>query len=105
LYNHFAIHATVARLFGKTAGSENKGTEMSTLTARHLRELRNAVEPVAPPQYTKAEINAVAQAVENWFEAARPSLNAAINGAYSGLSARQKRAIVKEFLRQKFGRE
>ena len=81
---------------------------MATLTANQLSTLRQqvAAEGVAIA-YTKPNLNAAAQAVENYFETtARAALNTAINAATAPLvlPAPVKAALVKHYLRQKFER-
>lgn len=82
---------------------------MATLTATELAELRLAcASSQATVGYTKAQINAALQAIEDWFEnTARAALNTTINTATSPLvlSAPVKKILVAHYLRQKFARE
>lgn len=75
---------------------------MATLTATQCDELRQAVARAIPVTWTKPVINAALQYIEDWFEANRASLGAAIGG---GFTANQKKQLVKCWLLQKFGRE
>jgi len=81
---------------------------MAILSPNQLVELRQAAaEDQVGINWTKAQINAAAQAVEDWFEANRPSLNAAINTATSPvvLPGAVKRLLLIRFLMQKSRRE
>jgi hypothetical protein len=82
---------------------------MAQLTAAQLTECRNLLErSSAPvPTATKAQVNSAIQAIEDWFEASRPSLSAAINAATTPLvlTGAQKGRLLKYFLAQKAGRE
>ena len=53
---------------------------MATLTVAELAQVRRSLSPRedVPVDYTRGEINAAVQAVENWFEANRPGLTAAV---------------------------
>lgn len=75
---------------------------MAVLTPNQLAELRQAVAPSLPGTVTKPTINQALQDIEDWFEANRAVLGAAITG---GFTANQKRQLVKSWLLQKFGRE
>jgi len=57
--------------------------------------------------FSKAQANLAIQAIEDWFEVNRASLNTAINTATAPLvlSATVKKRLVAFWLRQKFGRE
>lgn len=83
---------------------------MATLNDSQLSEVRRAVSSERPTvDYTKAQINAAVQAIEDYFETtARSGLNTAINGATQPLGITltngQKQALVKFYLRQKFER-
>jgi hypothetical protein len=82
---------------------------MAVLTLAQLLELRQAV--VADPAttvvpWTKAQINAAVQAIEDWFEAQRTTVAGLIETAAPGVFTNaQKKRIVKYYLQQKFGRE
>lgn len=81
---------------------------MAVLTSEQLTEIRQrlatkATEQGFPVDYTKPIINVAAQAVEDWFEANRPSLSAAINAATNPLvlTASQKKFLVAYWFYQK----
>ena len=81
---------------------------MPVLTTTQLVELRQAcAREQLVVNYTKVDINRALQAVEDSFEAIRPTLNAAVNAATTPLvlTAGQKRLLVKYWLQQKTGRE
>ena len=81
---------------------------MSLLSAIELAALRQSCARDQPTvNYTKPQINAALQAVEDTFEGLRPTLNTAINTATAPLvlTAAQKRLLVKFWLQQKAGRE
>ena len=80
---------------------------MAVLTSVQLQELRRISEPNrAPIAHTKAQVNAALQAIEDWFEANRAALGAAIEAAAPGIfNITQKRALVKFWLLKKFERE
>ena len=75
---------------------------MAVLNAGQLAELRQKVAAALPVLWTKPTINAALQDIEDWFEANRASLGAAISG---GFTAPQKARLVKVWLLQKYGRE
>lgn len=75
---------------------------MAILEATELAKLRRDFAEGVAVTYTKPQINAALQQIEDWFEANRASLGAAITG---GWTANQKRRLVKFWLRQKFERE
>ena len=75
---------------------------MAILTPGQLAELRRAVAASTAVTWTKPTINTALQEIENWFEANRASLGAAIGG---GFTAPQKGRLVKAWLLQKHGRE
>lgn len=75
---------------------------MAVLTPDQLAELRRAVGSSLPGTYIKPTINQALQDIEDWFEANRASLGAAIGG---GFTVNQKKQLIKAWLRQKFGRE
>lgn len=76
---------------------------MATLTPTEQDELRRHV---AGDGYagakTKPDFTAAFQSIENWFEANRAALATAIVGTWT---VSQKKALVKHWLLQKFGRE
>lgn len=85
---------------------------MAVLTSAQLAELRqgcasSAAAAGAPVNYTKAQLNAALQAVEDWFEnTGRAAIGAAIEAAAPGLfNAAAKKRIAAYWLRQKFARE
>lgn len=80
---------------------------MATLTPVDLAELRQDVAAASTSVgHTKPQVNAALQSIEDWFEASRPSIAAAIEAAAPTIfSAAVKRRLVKYWLRQKFGRE
>ena len=75
---------------------------MAQLTPDQLADLRRAVASTLPVVWAKPAINTALQSIEDWFEANRPALAAAIGG---GFTAAQKKQLVKAWLLQKFGRE
>lgn len=82
------------------------------LTPTELTDIRQECAKTQVVDYTKAVINAAAQAIEDYLEnmlTNRPanSLNAAINAATAPvvLSAAQKKKIGAEVLRRKFLRD
>ncbi len=78
---------------------------MATLSATELAELRQGFADGRVVAHTKPQINAVLQAVEDWFEANRASLGAAMEAAAPGVfTGPQKKAIGSYWLRQKFVR-
>ena len=79
---------------------------MAILNATQLEDIRRHAERVIAVTYTKAKANAAAQAVEDWFEANRAALRAAMEAAAPGVfTTQQKQTIVKFWLQQKAGRE
>jgi len=80
---------------------------MATLTGVQLAEVRQeAARAAGVVTWTKPQANAALQAVEDWFEANRAALGAAVEAAAPGVfGAAHKRALLKYWLRQKFGRE
>ena len=57
--------------------------------------------------YSKVQLGAALQAVEDWFEANRATLSAAINAATAPLTltAAQKKSLLLFYMRQKVRRE
>lgn len=80
---------------------------MAILSVKELAELRRAcARNVTPVTWTKPQINAALQAIEDWFEANRASLGAAIETAAPlQFAGPLKKRLVAFWLRQKFGRE
>lgn len=85
---------------------------MATLTGTELVELRNGCEASVRTAgvaiaYTKAQINAAVQAVEDYTETtARAGYGAAIEVAAPGVfNAAAKKRIVARYFQQKFRRE
>lgn len=75
---------------------------MAVLTPAQLAELRQAVASGLPLSTIKPMINQALQDIEDWFDANRASLAAAITGGFTNA---QKKQLVKYWLLQKFGRE
>ena len=75
---------------------------MAILSALQLAALRRDVATALPVVWDKPTVNTAYQNIEDWFEANRASLGAAITG---GFTAPQKKQLVKAWLLQKFGRE
>jgi len=83
---------------------------MAILSAQERAELRQKVAAkLSTVGYTKPQVNAALQGIEDWFEANRASLSTAINAATTPLgytfSAAEKKLLVAFWLLQKFGRE
>lgn len=80
---------------------------MATLIADELAELRQAQQRMRVVDHPKPVVNAALQAIENWFEASRPSLNAALNAATAPvtLTISEKRTLLGVWLAQKTRRE
>lgn len=80
---------------------------MSLLTPEELVELRRnmaAGQPIVT--WIKSQINVALQAIEDWFEANKANLGAAIETAAPGtFNVIQKKRLVAFWLRQKFRRE
>jgi len=77
------------------------------LTAIQLAAIRqDFVATLTIINKTKPQINVALQAIEDWFEANRAALGAAIEAAAPGtFTAAQKLKLVKFWLRSKFDRE
>lgn len=75
---------------------------MAILSSEQLAELRRAFINGSTVAYDKTAINLALQQVEDWFEANRASLGAAITGTWT---VQQKKRLVKFWLLQKYGRE
>lgn len=80
---------------------------MGILAPDDLSELRQGVARNQTVDYTKPQINAGLQAIEDWIEANRASLAAAINAATAPyvFPPAAKRRMFAHWCRQKFGRE
>ena len=80
---------------------------MALLTLTQLAAIRqDFVATLAVINKTKPQINVALQAIEDWFEANRASLGAAIEAAAPGqFTGAQKLKLVKFWLRSKFERE
>ena len=81
---------------------------MAILTLKQLADIRQSCYKGAPAvDYDKTQINAMLQAVEDWFEANRNSLNTAINTATAPkvFTIAQKKRAVAYWLEQKFQTE
>jgi hypothetical protein len=82
---------------------------MAILDSAQLVELRQrCAEAIAPNPvtWTKPQINTACQAIEDWFEANRVALGAAIETAVPGaFTNAQKTKLVKYWLAQKAVRE
>lgn len=81
---------------------------MAQLTADELAAIRRECAAFGlTVNYTKAQINAAIQAIEDWFEANRAGISTAINAATTPLvlTAQQKKIIGAFWLLYKFGKE
>ena len=80
---------------------------MVILTATEAAEVRQQMaRGVVPLTWTKGQCDTALQAIEDWFEANRPSLAAAMEAAAPGIFvAVQKKRMVAYYLLQKFRRE
>jgi len=80
---------------------------MATLSVNELRSVRNACERAVTVSYTKAVINAAAQAIETWLTDNQASASAAIDAAIlpAMLTTAQKRKIAAEVFRLKYDRD
>lgn len=85
---------------------------MAVLTAAQLQSARNAMALDAsvsgfPINYTKAQANAVLQAIEDWYEVNKGLVATAINTATAPvvLTALQKKKFAKQWFLVKFGIE
>lgn len=79
---------------------------MAIMTPDELADLRrNCARERATVDYTKPQINAALQAIEDWWEANRAALGAAIEAAAPGVfSPAEKRRLAKHWLAHKFAR-
>lgn len=80
---------------------------MATLSATELQAVRNATAVTQVVNYTKATINAAAQAVETFLVGQAAAISSAIDTATSpvALSNAQKKKIVAEVIELKFQRD
>jgi hypothetical protein len=80
---------------------------MAVLTASELAELRNGVANSGTQSWTRAQVNAALQAVEDYFEdTARAGFGSAIEAAAPGVFTNaQKKRIGAYWLLQKYRRE
>lgn len=81
---------------------------MAVLTPEELADLRRRVRrSVGDVSWTKPQINAALQAIEDWFELNRTLIVAAIDTASNPFTftGPQKKALVAYWMLQKFGRE
>lgn len=77
---------------------------MAALTTPEKNDLRSDLAGLVPTvTWTKSQIHAVFQAVEDWWElpATKASISAAIDSALPGLTNAQKKAAVAAYLRQR----
>lgn len=78
---------------------------MATLTNDDCTPIRRLLTETFPAHgATKPQINAAAQVIEDWFEANRSALSAAINVATAPLvlTNQQKKAILRGYMLVKF---
>lgn len=80
---------------------------MAVLNGDELAELRQRMASKrAAVTWTKPQVNAALQAIEDVFEASRASFGTAIEAAVPGVfNALQKKALVAHYLGQKSGRD
>ncbi len=84
---------------------------MAVIPSDSLAKMRNSFgSNILTGTVTKPQINAILQSVEDWFEANRASLGAAVNVAAQAqlgqnLTGTQIKTIVKFWLQSKFDRE
>lgn len=85
---------------------------MAVLTSDELtairREVARGLQATGTPiNFTKAQVNAAIQALEDWFEANRAAASTAINNATSPFvfTNAQKKQIMAYWLQLKFGKE
>lgn len=77
---------------------------MATLTSDQLAQIRQGIAATETVNFTKSDINAAIQKVEDVFETNRIALGTAINTATSPLvlTTSQKKAVVREWCKYKF---
>lgn len=80
---------------------------MAVLTTQQKAKLSQHVSKLMTCDYTKAQVYAANQAIEDWFESQRASLTTAINAATSPyvFPPAIKKAMVAHFLAEKSQRE
>ncbi|MHA2029080.1 MAG: hypothetical protein ACW99Q_06805 [Candidatus Kariarchaeaceae archaeon] len=80
---------------------------MAILTPTELSEVRQKVElEEADIGTIKTEINLAIQAIEDWYEGARPDISTAIDSATTfNFTNTQKKRIGKYWMRQKWVKE
>lgn len=80
---------------------------MATLGTTELVAVRNALERAGSPNYTKAQINAAAQAVETFLTSNAAAVSSAIDAASTPFTFTnaQKKLIVAYVLDAKFVRD
>lgn len=81
---------------------------MATVDAAELAKIRRKMsKDYTDPPWEKPAINAAIQALEDWYEGERATVNAALNAATSPLTltAEQKKKLVGYFLIEKAVRE
>lgn len=85
---------------------------MATLDGSQLGELMRRVQDLIAERgltinFTKAQLYAALQVMEDWYEAEKAAVSVLLNTATSPLTltAGQKKAIGRAFLEQKFKRE
>ncbi len=79
---------------------------MAVLNTAELAELRQSLAEGKVVSWTKPQINAGLQAIEDWFEANKGNLGSAIEAVAPGaFNAARKKELVAYWLRQKFRRE
>jgi len=81
---------------------------MAVLTINQLENLRQLIaSKIAAINYNKSQANLALQAIEDWFEANKALLSAAIDTATAPLvlTVAQKKLFVAVFILQKAGRE
>jgi hypothetical protein len=80
---------------------------MATLNASELQSIRNECAETLTVNYTKALVNAAAQAVETFLTSNAAAISAAIDAATAPFvfTNAQKKKIVAEVVRLKFERD
>lgn len=80
---------------------------MATLTATELQLIRNGCADTQTVNYTKAQVNAAAQACEDFLSANAAAISTAINAATTPFvfSVAQKKAIFAWVVEMKFRRD
>ena len=80
---------------------------MATLTTTELVGVRHACAATQEVNYTKAQINAAAQAIEDFLVANAAAVSTAINAATAPLvlTAAQKKKLFAEVVRLKYERD